>query len=728
MSSIIDQLLERLGPAVLLPIPAGGKRPASPGWQRHSLLAMQGPAYRAQLESSPNIGVLLGSSSGGLCSIDVDDDEHLAAFLELNPMLKAALQTRRSRGANIWVRIQGDFPKLHPLYLKEGKDEKDRPLKWGEWRANGGQTVICGSAQDEDKGETEPIPYKIVVDAKPLEIAFEEITWPDSLNLPWLTEEPVPLERRKARNGVFITLPGYDVTILDCASQLFPLLAKTERIFVRGATVVELVRNAELDVLKASGLRSRMEAVGTIMAIRKDNRGNEVLKPTMCSQDIAQALLDSLPARELLPGISLVTGCSVATEGADGNLRVLNHGYHPELGGLLVTSTSKPQRVSVGEATRALQSLLDDFEFQSDSDRSRALASFLSPAFAIGGFLTGRVPADVAEADQSQAGKGYRQKVVAAIYGETPYVVAQRKSGVGGIEESFCQALIAGRPFIQIDNLRGAFDSQFFEAFFTADSIGARVPHKAEVRVDPRRFFIFASSNGVDTTQDFANRSSFIRIRKRVGHQFRAYREGDLLNHVRAQRAFYLGCIFGVIAEWMAFGKPRTQETRHDFREWAQVLDWIIQNIFSEAPLLDGHLAAQERVSNPALNLLRAFCLAADKDGRLDESFTASNLAELAEEHGIEIPGLERGGEERANQQIGIQLKRIFKSTERAEVDGFLVERGERHENRADGRGERAVKHYTIQRIAFGLDHDSAAPNPAARNSSRERVFSGSPA
>ena len=35
----------------------------------------------------------------------------------------------------------------------------------------------------------------------------------------------------------------------------------------------------------------------------------------------------------------------------------------------------------------------------------------------------------------------------AAIYNETPYVVAQRNGGVGGLDESFSQALVAGRPF-----------------------------------------------------------------------------------------------------------------------------------------------------------------------------------------------------------------------------------------------------------------------------------------
>ena len=701
--SIIDSLLERLGPAVLLPIPAGAKCPKIAGWERISLIGMQGSQYRADLERAPNIGVLLGSPSGGLCTVDVDGDEALEEFITLNPKLSESLRTQRARGGNVWVRIRGDFPKLYKLHYKDDlRDEKGNPQSWGEWRANGGQTVIYGSAQDLSKGETEPIPYRFVVDGPPVEIAFEEIVWPDNLRLPWLPEEPV---RRRPRNGPYIILPSGEVTIQECAGQVFTLLAKPRRMFTRGGVAMELVRQKEqhsqigLDVLKASALRSRIEAVGRLMKWGRDNHGQDILRPAFCSTDMAQALLDSEPARELLPTISVVTGCPVATQDANGDLRIIGKGYDGALGGVLVTSGQTPTVVPAAEAVNALSALLDDFEFQTPSDRARALASFISPALAIGGFLSGRIPADVAEADQSQAGKGYRQKVIAAIYGEVPAVVAQRKNGVGGIEESFQQALISGRPFVQLDNLRGGFDSQFFEAFFTADTIGARVPHKAEVQVDPRRFFIFATSNGVDTTQDFANRSCFVRIRKRVGHCFRSYPEGELLYHVRTNRTFYLCCLFGIISEWLAFGRPRSSETRHDFREWAQTADWSVQNIFQASPLLDGHQAAQERVSNPSMNLLRAFCIAVEHAGRLGETFTASAFAELAEENAIVVRGSDGDDHAKLNRQIGIQLRRVFKSAEIVMIDGYRVERTVKPEFRDDGRGERDVRYYTVDRL-----------------------------
>lgn len=61
-----------------------------------------------------------------------------------------------------------------------------------------------------------------------------------------------------------------------------------------------------------------------------------------------------------------------------------------------------------------------------------------------------------------------------------------------------------------------------------------------------------------------------------------------------------LGAVFAVIREWHRQGKPRTTESRHDFRTWARTLDWIVQNIFNSPPLLDGHDAIKRRLSSPS--------------------------------------------------------------------------------------------------------------------------------
>jgi hypothetical protein len=78
--------------------------------------------------------------------------------------------------------------------------------------------------------------------------------------------------------------------------------------------------------------------------------------------------------------------------------------YHRELDGLLIVAGDTPPQVPLEEAIASLCWSVEQFDFQSEGDRSRALAAFLTPALRLGGFLRGNIPIDVAEADQSQAG------------------------------------------------------------------------------------------------------------------------------------------------------------------------------------------------------------------------------------------------------------------------------------------------------------------------------------
>jgi hypothetical protein len=174
-----------------------------------------------------------------------------------------------------------------------------------------------------------------------------------------------------------------------------------------------------------------------------------------------------------------------------------------------------------------------------------------------------------------------------------------------------------------------------------------------------------------------------------------------LLDHIRAEQAFYLGSVFAVVRAWHDAGKQATKETRHDFRQWAQILDWIIRNVFNLEPLMDGHEAAQERVSNPALSWLRSVALALESAGELGQDFSASRLCEIGEEHGIEIPGLRQEADEiAARQHIGRIMAKVFRDGDAIDVDGFCITRGEREAYCDQSRQFKTIKSYTFSREA----------------------------
>ena len=500
--------------------------------------------------------------------------------------------------------------------------------------------------------------------------------------------EPAPAPIIKG-GDIMMILPSRDgLSISQSAALIFARIGPTNTLFSRGGLpheVAEMDGVAELRLVDSNAFRSRLDAYGDVMSHRCGKNGTgTVLAKVLCSVDTARALLASKEANDALPVVAAVLAAPViALDGSD--VLILSKGYHPQAGGLYVTGGDDPPDVPLVEAVERLRALLADFDFPGEGDHARALASLVAPALRFGGILPALAPVDVAEADQSQAGKTYRHKLIAALYRETLNFVVQKQGGVGSLDEAIGERLIAGKPFVVFDNLRGRVASTFFESALTAGGrVPCRVPHKGSVDVDIRPFCFGATSNGMEATIDLANRSVITRIRKRpAGYQFKKWPEGDLLDHVKANQPYYLGCVFAVVTEWIRQGRPVTGEMRHDFRQWVQALDAIGQTIFKTAPIMDGHEAHKARVANPALSWLRQVALnlmAQAKTGWL----TASQLSEVASEGDIPIPGIrpDAADDDRAR-AIGRLMKPIFRETTEVEVDGLKVirleERDEAH-------------------------------------------------
>lgn len=163
----LDEVVSLLGgDAFLVPCIRGTKMPAVTYTQR-PFEATQTPAYRFALASGEfNIAVYLGQMSGGLCALDFDRDEDLAAFLAVNATLATTTRSRGSRGGMVWVRIEGEFP-------------ASVTTERFEWRANGRLSTIYGR---HPKG----MDYAVLVAASPVTVKFADVQWPDGWELPWV--------------------------------------------------------------------------------------------------------------------------------------------------------------------------------------------------------------------------------------------------------------------------------------------------------------------------------------------------------------------------------------------------------------------------------------------------------------------------------------------------------------------------------------------------------------
>ncbi|MCK5666896.1 MAG: hypothetical protein KAI17_25590, partial [Thiotrichaceae bacterium] len=360
-------------------------------------------------------------------------------------------------------------------------------------------------------------------------------------------------------------LPSDIISITQSEKNIFNVIAKKKDMYIFGGTIVELKlikKQYSLSQITPDAFRSRIERYGKNLMMHVAYKEGYALKDKRCSMDKAKALMSSDQAIELLPTVRVVSSCPILTT----DLKVLGKGYHHNEE-ILVTHGKHPAEIELSFAIKVLKGLLVDNDFITPSDEARALSMMILPMMKMGGFITGPCPMDTAEADQSQAGKTYRQKVIAAIYNIFLSLVTQKKGGVGSIDASIASALATGRPFVLLDNFRGNFDSPMLEAIITTpECVSVRVPRAAEQIIDATAVSFQLSSNGVNTTPDMANRSCIIRIRKQPDRQWKKWDEGDLLAHVKANQHNYLGCVIAVIKAWVKAGKQKTHTTDHDMR------------------------------------------------------------------------------------------------------------------------------------------------------------------
>ncbi len=164
---MINRIRKLLGePAVLIPIQSKRKTPRMK-WGNITVQDMESQEHINKLLSHTNVGVVLGDRSGGLISIDLDDDDLMDELLELNPILGTTLTTRAARGCNIWLRINGPLPALSKI------NRGDRHL--GEIRSTGGYTIICGVHPDG-------MDYRFITERPAIQIRFNQIKWPEGVD------------------------------------------------------------------------------------------------------------------------------------------------------------------------------------------------------------------------------------------------------------------------------------------------------------------------------------------------------------------------------------------------------------------------------------------------------------------------------------------------------------------------------------------------------------------
>lgn len=507
-----------------------------------------------------------------------------------------------------------------------------------------------------------------------------------------VAKEPPPRAR--------VRLPGGSHQHADTARELAPLMRRRGWCR-RGRAVFTLEPGGYLDTVRPHRAVTEFEAVATFYRVSLDKKTGALEEvPDRLSSEVARIVMESSDIFAALPEVKVVHETPVLL--LRGGELVPIVGFDEESG--ILARGDAPPDVSLDDAKSLLSDLLRDWQFQDVvGDRARAVAAIIKPALNASGMLgAGRVPMDVVEADDSQAGKGLLCRTIALIYRSRAVSVAQTRGGVGSVRESVAKNLLEGRPFIQLDNWRGPLDEPFLEAALTEPEVECRAPHKGGAIVDPSGTCFFLTSNGAELTEDLANRSNFVRILKRPeGYQFHPWPEGGIEEHVKANQPRYLGAVWAVLREWHRVGRTLARDDgSHDFRAWARATRYIVRDLLGIGDPLAGNRALQQEKSSPALVWLRKLkVLVAAQPGLLGRELRASDLLDLCVEHGIDVPGVTAAEadalesdavRDKAVRGVGKRLQPLFRTRSEIVVDNLTVRRVEKPRSGEPGRTDKS--------------------------------------
>jgi len=429
-----------------------------------------------------------------------------------------------------------------------------------------------------------------------------------------------------------------------------------------------------LQIVKAEAFASDVEQHAEVFHL---NAKGEPVKWNL-NKSTAELILNCNALKAQLPHVNILTPVPVLwLDRETGELRPINYGLDRK-SGILVTRQHVVKNTldsveGFREAVGQLLALFEEFHFKSEADRSRAVACLMTPALVHGNFLAGRPPGFLAEANDSQTGKGYLVKLLAAPYTEKVAALSQR-TGLGSLAESFSEFVLKGEKVIYFDNLRGSLDEAWLESFMTEPTWATRAHRVPFQEIETEGFILYFTSNGLSMTADLANRVVPIRLVKRP-ENFEFFRDDqgrDIKELVAHYRTHYLGFIWRVLQEWHQKGMPRTAARMNAFTDWAGAVDCIVTQLFELPSIMTDLKVIRNRLSDRNETFVRQLAELIRKErGWTNRIWQANDLVALADAKGLEIPG--RARDEHAKlMEVGKIMAKAFGA-----VDADRVHRAE---------------------------------------------------
>lgn len=256
----------------------------------------------------------------------------------------------------------------------------------------------------------------------------------------------------------------------------------------------------------------------------------------------------------------------------------------------------------------ALDDLIIDFPLSDDADRHNFFGMLLT---AIVRPMIDKAPLHLVTSPLERVGKS---KLVEEVFGGIllgeDLSADQLAATEEEVEKRILSTLLKGDPIWFLDNVHRGIDSASFAALLTSRRYGGRVLGHSQRVTLPNNLTIVGTGNNVHGSGEMVKRSIFISFTPRTDRpeDRNDFVHPDLGGYVRASRRMVLGCLIGMVQNWIAAGRPGSSRRRlGGFEQWSDVVGGVLQHAGFTA--WRGNERTWHRIADPEGEDLEQFIL-----------------------------------------------------------------------------------------------------------------------
>ena len=358
-------------------------------------------------------------------------------------------------------------------------------------------------------------------------------------------------------------------------------------------------------------------------------------------------------------------------------------GYHPHChgGAVYIVRAGEPvPDLSFDEAVERAMKWVDAFVFETSSDRTRAVALMLGPAFVDAGFISGEYPMGYIRALFPGAGKTTLMLTIVLYSGEgfSSAVTLKGKDGVGvgSHDSAISAALIKPMRFVTFDNVGdGLFSSSLLASALTGTRrVQIRASYTKELEIDCGDRIFLLTSNGCTLSDELYLRSLVVNLKEAPPRW--EYGVTERMDKLKAERAINQGCRNAIVKKWFEQGGPTIDDRRHRFQSFSSVMGGVTEKLIGMGPLLDGVEEAAAVMTDPTVAWAHTLAKWMTREpGYTPQTwYAAKDLEHLCRERGINPPGT-RGNEVSGEYKsaIGRTIAKLAKISDPVSAQPFRI-------------------------------------------------------